>query len=188
MSLSKVIIFIVLSGGLAYFSRTSLIAPRSHGFYRFLAWECILALLLVVFQNFSRWFGDPFSIRQLVSWFLLSVSLVPVIWGVYLLRRAGKPQADSRQDPALIGIEKTTRLVTRGIYRYIRHPLYSSLLLLSWGFFFKGPSWLAGALALGATLFLVATARAEEVENIEYFGPEYPSYMERTKMFIPFLF
>jgi protein-S-isoprenylcysteine O-methyltransferase Ste14 len=50
-------------------------------------------------------------------------------------------------------IEKTTILVTTGAYRYIRHPLYSSLLFLAWGIFFKAPSWPGGLLALAATFF-----------------------------------
>ena len=88
----------------------------------------------------------------------------------------------------MLSIEKTTRLVTTGAFKYIRHPLYSSLVLLAWGVFFKHPSWLAGGVVLGATAFLVATAKAEEVENGRYFGTAYQAYMQRTKMFIPFIF
>jgi protein-S-isoprenylcysteine O-methyltransferase Ste14 len=50
------------------------------------------------------------------------------------------------------------------------------------------PSWPGGLLALASTLLLLATAKAEESENIRYFGPAYSEYMKRTKMFIPFLF
>ena len=88
----------------------------------------------------------------------------------------------------LVGIEKTTRLVTTGIFKYIRHPLYSSLLLLAWGVFFKNPSWAACGLAVGATAFLLATARTEEAENVRYFGSAYQAYMRQTKMFIPYFF
>jgi protein-S-isoprenylcysteine O-methyltransferase Ste14 len=56
------------------------------------------------------------------------------------------------------------------------------------GIFFKHPSWLAGVLAAAATGFLVATAKADEAENIRFFGPSYQEYMMRTKMFVPFLF
>jgi protein-S-isoprenylcysteine O-methyltransferase Ste14 len=36
-------------------------------------------------------------------------------------------------------------------------------------------------------LFLVATARVEEAENLRFFGEEYQEYMKRTKMFVPYL-
>ena len=93
-----------------------------------------------------------------------------------------------RNDPSLVGIEKTTRLVTADIYRYIRHPFYSSLLFLAWGIFFKHFSWLGLALAAAATACLVLTAKREEQENIGFFGSPYRDYMQTTRMFIPFLF
>jgi protein-S-isoprenylcysteine O-methyltransferase Ste14 len=68
------------------------------------------------------------------------------------------------------------------------HVSRASLLCLTWGVFFKNPRWLPGVLALGATLFLVATAKLEEVENARYFGREYLEYARRTKMFIPLMF
>ena len=48
--------------------------------------------------------------------------------------------------------------------------LHCSLLLLAWGVFSKLPSVLGFVLALAATLCLTATAKAEEAENIRYFG------------------
>ncbi len=80
----KIIIFAGLSAALAYVSRASLKARRSHGFYRFFAWECILGLFLLNFITFRQWFGDPFSVRQLTSWFLLIGSIVPAMHGVHL--------------------------------------------------------------------------------------------------------
>ncbi len=159
--------------------------PRSHGFYRFFAWECILGLFLL---DVEVWFRDPLSAPQLVAWLLLIVSAVLVVHGVYLLRRMGKSDA-TREDAPLLGFEKTTTLVVEGIYRYIRHPLYSSLLFLAWGIFFKDvTSWAGLGLAAAATLFLTLTAKAEEGEDIRFFGTAYQDYMRRTKMFVPFLF
>jgi protein-S-isoprenylcysteine O-methyltransferase Ste14 len=180
----KLAIFVVVSAGFATVSRASLPVPRSHGFYRFFAWECILALFLL---NVENWYRDPFSVPQIVSWLLLIVSAFLVIHGVYLLRRIGQPDA-TREEAPLLGFEKTTALVVEGAYRYIRHPLYSSLLFLGWGIFFKDLSWAGLALAAGATFFLAMTARAEESENIRFFGPAYQEYMRRSRMFIPFLF
>jgi protein-S-isoprenylcysteine O-methyltransferase Ste14 len=181
--LIKLALFLLLTGWLAYFSRASLRIPRSHGFYRLFAWECILGLL---FLNASQWFRDPFSAAQVVSWLLLAISGVLVLHAANLLRSHGNLDR-KRQDVALIGIEKTTSLVTKGAYRYIRHPLYSSLLFLTWGVFLKRPILVSGGLAAGSTAFLVLTARAEELENVRFFGAPYFEYIQQTKMFIPFI-
>jgi protein-S-isoprenylcysteine O-methyltransferase Ste14 len=184
MVTNKPLVFFLATVWLAYVSRASLRVPRSHGFFRFLSWEAILALGLL---NVEVWFRDPFSWHQLISWVLLAICLFLVLHGMLLLKRLGKPDA-RRDDSPMIGFEKTTRLVTVGAYRYIRHPLYSSLLFLAWGIFFKDPSWVGGLLVLAATLSLAAAARVEEAENVRFFGPAYEGYMKRTKRFIPYLF
>lgn len=181
----QLIAFVVLSTGLIYVSRTSLRAPRSHGFYRFWAWEFIVALVLL---NINVWFHAPFSWYQTISWFLLIVCIVPLAFGIHSLISLGKAVMHREAEPQLLGFEKTSTLVTTGIYHYIRHPLYSSLLLLTWGVFFKAPAWPGGLLALAATLFLVATARTDEAECIRFFGQSYQAYMKQTKMFLPFVF
>jgi protein-S-isoprenylcysteine O-methyltransferase Ste14 len=181
----KPLVFAVGSLALVYISRASLRQPRSHGFYRFFAWEAILALFLL---NVDFWFRDPLSWQQLIAWTLLFASLLPLAFGVRSLRQRGQPVEDRPGDPSLLAFEKTTALVTAGVYAYIRHPLYSSLLLLAWGIFFKDPSLPAGALVLTASLFLYATARADERECLAYFGPAYGDYMRTTRRFIPFLF
>ncbi|MBP1693759.1 MAG: hypothetical protein H6Q37_1642 [Chloroflexi bacterium] len=178
------VVFLLGSVGIIFVSRKSLLQPRSHGFYRFFAWEILLIMLL---YNLEGWFHDPLAWHQLVSWVLLIICLVLVIQGVKLLREIGR-QEPQRSDPSLIGMEKTSRLVTVGLYRYIRHPLYSSLLFLGWGIFFKSPSWLDAGLVLLCMIFLVATTCVEERENISYFGNEYLEYMKNSKMFIPFVF
>ncbi len=176
--------FVAASAGIAWISRSSLRNFRSHGFYRFFAWEAILALLLL---NLRVWFDDPWSLHQIVSWILLCISLFLVIHAVWLLRGLGKPDR-GRSDPALLGIEKTTELVTTGAFSYIRHPLYSSLLFLAWGTFLKDPTWLGITLAGLATFMLTVTAKIEEAENMRFFGAAYQVYMKQTKMFIPLFF
>jgi protein-S-isoprenylcysteine O-methyltransferase Ste14 len=172
----EAVIFVVISGVILWISWPSLRQPGSHGFYRFFAWEAILGLIVL---NLRGWFVNPFAWYQVISWILLVLSLVPLIYGVHLLRTAGKP------DDAL---EATTQLVTEGLYRYIRHPLYASLLYLAWGTFFKSPSLLDGLIAAIATAFLFTTARADENECVIKFGEKYARYMKKTKMFIPLVF
>lgn len=181
----KITLFVVASVGIVYISRASLRAPRSHGFYRFFAWEAILALILL---NVEYWFRNPFSLHQVISWIFLIASAFLVVHAVHLLRMIGKPTAQRSDNGTTIGFEKTTQLVSAGVYKYIRHPMYSSLLFLTWGVLFKDLSWASAVLALAATVFLVATAKTEEAENVRFFGTSYQAYIKQTKMFIPFLF
>lgn len=181
----KILLFVLASAVIVYISKASLRNPRSHGFYRFFAWEAILALFLL---NVEYWFWNPFSLPQIFSWIFLIASAILVVHAVHLLRMMGKPTAQRNDDEATIGFEKTTNLVVVGAYKYIRHPMYSSLLFLTWGVFFKNPSWSSGILALAATGFLVATGKVEEAEDVRFFGTSYQDYIKQTKMFIPFLF
>ena len=181
----KIISFLFITAIIVYISRASLRVPPSHGFYRFFAWEFMLALFLL---NVDFWFYKPLAWYQLIGWILLFASLIPLIFGVRMLTSRGQPTANRATDPSLLAFEKTTRLVTSGIYKYIRHPLYSSLFLLTWGIFFKHISVTAIILAVAVTVFLVFTAKADEAECIQFFGAEYQDYMKHSKRFIPFLF
>jgi protein-S-isoprenylcysteine O-methyltransferase Ste14 len=181
----KIASFLFTTMIIVYISRASLRSPQSHGFYRFFAWECILALFLL---NVDFWFYQPLAWYQLTAWTLLFASLIPLALGVNALRSRGKPTANRMSDPSLLAFEKTTQLVTSGIYKYIRHPLYSSLFLLTWGTFFKHFSVAGIVLAITATFFLVFTAKADERECIQFFGADYQNYMKHTRRFIPFLF
>jgi protein-S-isoprenylcysteine O-methyltransferase Ste14 len=168
--------FFICSLLIIWISIPSLKQPGSHGFYRFFAWESILGMFLL---NVRNWFVHPFAWYQIISWMLLIVSLFLLIIGFITLKQTGSP-TDL--------VEATTQLVQVGIYRFIRHPLYASLLLLSWGIFFKSPGILDGCLAMISTAFLYATACADESECTAKFGELYTLYMKRTKRFIPFLF
>ncbi|MDZ7289356.1 MAG: isoprenylcysteine carboxylmethyltransferase family protein [candidate division KSB1 bacterium] len=181
--MTKVLIFVIVTVCLAFLSRRTFRYPNSHGFYRFFAAESILALIVV---NASAWFREPFAPRQLVSWLLLFGSAVLAVHGFALLHRLGKPSGTKSGD-ADFSFEKTTTLIRSGAYKYIRHPLYASLLLLTWGAFLKNVKFIVLLLAACATAFLVATALAEEKENLARFGEEYAEYMKTTKRFVPFV-
>ena len=159
--------------------------PGSHGFYRFFVWEAILGLLLI---NAPFWFYKPFVWNQLIAWSLLILSLISLVLGVHSLRTRGKPARQRQGDLSLLGFEKTTTLVTDGVYKHIRHPLYSSLFLLAWGIFCKAPFLFAFLLALTATFFLILTAKADERECAQFFGSPYQEYKQKTKRFIPHIF
>lgn len=77
------------------------------------------------------------------------------------------------------------RLVTGGLYRYVRHPLYTAGLLFIW----LNPlmTWNLLALNLGLTAYIVVGAYFEERKLEREFGEAYRVYKQKTPMLIPFL-
>lgn len=173
----EIIIFIILSIVIVWLTWIISVKDRRyHGIFRFVSFESILFLVLM---NYPVWFKDPMAWYQLISWILLGGSLWVAFLGFYLFYRHGKP-AD--------GMEGTTVLITSGCYRYIRHPLYLSLILGGFGAMMKDLNWLSVILALINLLALYLTARVEEREMMKKFGKDYEAYMSRTKMFIPYIY
>jgi protein-S-isoprenylcysteine O-methyltransferase Ste14 len=170
---------------LAVLSRRSLLAIHSHGFYRFFVFEAILGLTLT---KLPFWFRDAFAWYQVISWILLLTSLLPLLLAIRALHGPGRSGSTRRDEPELLPFERTTRLVRTGVFRQVRHPMYSSLLFLAWGVFFKLPSAPGLVLAVIATAGLIVMARIEEGENARAFGSEYLEYMVHTKRFIPHVF
>lgn len=185
--MQETIIFITATLVFAFISRNSLLKPGlngyAHGFYRFVAWECMLGLYVL---NMHAWYTDFYSPRQLVTGALFFMSLLLVFSALFMLHWSGKRDTKRNEVP-MLAFEKTTSLVTSGIYRFIRHPMYTSLLLFCWGLYLKLPSLTGSLLAIGASIALVATSRVEEKENLNYFGDAYREYMKRSKMFLPFI-
>ncbi len=176
MSPLRFLLFFLLSAGAVGASLHSWRTRQAYGFFRFFSFE---ALAVLIVWNAGRWFREPFSPQQVISWTIFVLSTALAAHGFYLLKAVGRAQRRV--------IEDTQTVVEVGAYRYIRHPLYASLMLFGWGVFFKGMDLASGVLAVSASALLVATARYEEGFNLKRLGGAYAEYMKRTKMFIPFV-
>jgi len=81
----------------------------------------------------------------------------------------------------------TGSLVKHGVYKYIRHPQYTGLLLLSFGMLAEWatlPILILFPVMMGMYIDL---AKREELDMLAEFGDEYRAYMKTTKRFIPFV-
>jgi protein-S-isoprenylcysteine O-methyltransferase Ste14 len=151
-------------------------AKRYHGITRFFSFESIFILFML---NYRSWFRDAFSWHQIVSWIFLFSSIYAGIAGFLTLIKHGKAEKN---------FENTTVLVRSGIYKYIRHPLYCSLLLLGTGILFKVPGTFQVIFGFINIIAIYFTGKIEEKEMIAKFGDQYIDYMKDTRMFIPFIF
>ena len=83
-------------------------------------------------------------------------------------------------------VRENHRLISHGVYRRVRHPMYSALFLYSVGQAFVVPNWVAGPSYLISFGILFAfRMRAEEQMMVETFGDEYVTYMAKTKRLLP---
>ena len=122
------------------------------------------------------------------------VSMTLWILGTLMIVAGGSTLVRSRvvlgaHSSVRIGIEENHRLVTRGPYRVIRHPIYAGVLFFYLGYTISFSSVLTSTILL---LFFVPVVRArmalEEKLLIETFGDEYLEYMKHTKRLIPFVY
>lgn len=114
---------------------------------------------------------------KVVGVVLLVSGLGLAVWArIYLGRNWGMPMSE-KEEP---------ELVTSGPYRFVRHPIYSGILL---GFLGTALAtnlyWLIGLVVLGA--YFIYSATVEERLLTKSFPDAYPRYRARTKMLIPFL-
>ena len=83
-------------------------------------------------------------------------------------------------------VREKHQLVTQGIYRALRHPMYSALLLYSLGQALVVPNWVAGpSYVVAMSLLFAFRLGPEERMMLDEFGTEYEAYMMRTKRLVP---
>lgn len=112
------------------------------------------------------------------------VGTLCVALGLYLLYRS---HADLGENWSItLEVRQNHQLITNGIYRRVRHPMYLALLLYALGQMLVLPNWVAGPpyfIALG--LLFALRIGPEERMMIEEFGSDYVAYRGTTRRFIP---
>jgi protein-S-isoprenylcysteine O-methyltransferase Ste14 len=145
----------------------------------------LLAMFIVpLIYSASSWLD--FANYTLPTWagwvgVLLIILAITVFWRAHVdLKTNWSPSLEIREKHELI---------TRGIYGYIRHPMYAS----QWLWVIAQPlllqNWIAGWLGLFVfILFYVLRVRAEEKLMIDTFGEQYRDYMKKVGGVFPKLF
>jgi protein-S-isoprenylcysteine O-methyltransferase Ste14 len=122
------------------------------------------------------------SFEPAAAWLGLAV-LGAALW---LFRRSHTDLG--RNFSATLKIREAHTLVTNGVYRLVRHPMYSSFFLLALAQLLLLPNWFVGIAGLcGAGILFAFRVGREEQMMLEEFGDDYLSYMTRTKRVIPWL-
>ncbi|HHV63551.1 MAG TPA: isoprenylcysteine carboxylmethyltransferase family protein [Peptococcaceae bacterium] len=148
--------------------------------------------------------GIPFSM-YIISWIIGKNLPEGILWGHTLVSKIGLGGMYINIACAVLALflilngwyniykkywskEKGTGTVVKsGVYKYIRHPQYTGLLLLSLGMLIEWATLPLLILYPVIVAMYVRLAKREEEDMLKEFGEEYREYMRTTKMFIPFL-
>jgi protein-S-isoprenylcysteine O-methyltransferase Ste14 len=153
-------------------------AKWSIGTSRF-RWPGLLVLVAVVLVRLFKpgTLAVSSSVLEVVGLILFGLGLGLAVWArIYLGRNWGMPMTE-RAEP---------ELVTSGPYRFVRHPIYSGILLALLGTALAtNLYWLIVLAFLGA--YFTYSATVEERLMTTSFPGEYASYKAHTKMLIPFV-
>lgn len=144
----------------------------------------MLGLFLIpavyVLTGFPAALDRPFV--PAIAW----LGLVPLVAALWLFRRS---HADlGRNWSITLQLRERHALVTTGVYRLIRHPMYSSFFLLGLAQMLLIPNWFADLAGVaGAGILYGFRVLREERMMLESFGNEYRAYMAVTKRIVPWL-
>jgi len=134
-----------------------------------------LAYILTPFLDFAN-----FYLPETFAW----IGIVLILTSLFLLWRS---HADLGINFALTpGVHGEQSLIREGVYRHVRHPMYTSLWLWAFSMPLLLHNLVAGAIFMvifGA--FYIARVPLEEAHMTEKFGDDYKQYMEETGRLMP---
>lgn len=85
-----------------------------------------------------------------------------------------------------LSIKERHTLILEGPYRWVRHPMYTVMLLLHFAYLLVSANWFIGIMGiLVISMVMALRTRDEEQMMLEQFGDEYRAYMQRTGQFLP---
>ena len=135
---------------------------------------------LFAFLIQPRWMA--WSSLPLPAWLRWAGVVLGVVGGsliAWTLRTLGMNLTDT------VVTRRAHTLVTRGPYRWIRHPFYVSALLIATGNALAAANWFLFVTGALAFILMAARSRIEERKLLERFGDEYRTYRGRTGRFLP---
>ncbi len=137
--------------------------------------------LLYIFTPWFNFSNYPVSLYQGVVGSMLAIA------GLWLFWRSHK-DLDIQFSP-MLELKENHQLITHGVYKNIRHPMYTAVFMLSLSQLSLIGNWVVGPAYFLAFFFLyVLRVKHEEALMHEHYGDEYLAYMNRTGRLFPLLF
>ena len=142
---------------------------------------------LAIFPAFYVATGIPQAADYPASAWAIAVEIVIYVAALWVFRRSHKELG--RNWSITLEIRQQHELVSGGPYALIRHPMYTSFMLMGLGQAFLLSNWIVGLAGLiGFALLFFLRVDKEERMMLEIFGSQYLTYIARTKRIIPYLY
>jgi len=136
-----------------------------------------MAMLYAVVPASLRW--SAVALPESWRWVGLGLGLVALAGLVEVHRQLGRFWS------AYLELQENHQLITTGVYRRIRHPMYSVLFVALIGMALMSANWLFMALCAARMLLFFERMRREEAMLMGQFGDEYRHYQQRTGRLLP---
>lgn len=142
---------------------------------------------LAILPGFYVATGIPESADYPARWWSVVLGAIIFALALWVFRRSHKELG--RNWSITLEIRERHALVSGGPYALVRHPMYTSFMLMGLGQAFLLSNWVAGLAGLvGFAILFFLRVDKEERMMLESFGPQYRTYMERTKRIIPYIY
>lgn len=139
-----------------------------------------IAYCLFASTGFLRFADYPFSAR--LAWLGAAVFVAALALFLATHRQLGRNWSQTLE------LREDHTLVTHGVYRLVRHPMYSAFFLWALAQALLLQNWIAGPAGLvGFGLLYAFRVGREEAMMRAAFGQQYVDYIARTKRVIPFI-
>lgn len=152
---------------------------RSENPNRLHAWSYVIvqAVLLVLIVFLGQNLGPQLNRSVLLGWICEWVGIVGILVSAASLRKSLTAVPIPKSDG---------KLSTTGLYRYVRHPMYTSVLLFAIGIAVRSGTLVKYLLVMALYFLFYAKSKYEE-KFLEIKYPEYAEYALRIPRFIPFI-
>lgn len=134
-----------------------------------------IALIVLIF-----YFGNLTIVFE--KGILTIIFIIGAVIGLWAFYNMGSKNYSPFPQP-----KKGAKLAQSGIYKYIRHPMYSGIMLVGISLFLSNPTFLSFTI-LSILCYVLDMKASLEEDFLTKLHQEYQEYSAKTKKFVPYLY
>lgn len=161
--------------------QTKIIESRKGALEKAMLYSVLGGMILFPVLSFTPALSFANYLSNIMAVVIGTLSMAASLWVFYCSHKdLGRNWSVSLE------VRENHTLITGGIYKSIRHPMYTSIFLLSLAQIFLLANWIAGpALFIAFSIMFFSRLHTEEQMMLDKFGAQYENYRKKTKRIIP---